>query len=55
MSDIIKERGLLKTWLLIMCPKLHCKIDGHLQHPENMSCERCGKKIDLKKDKIDRD
>ena len=55
MNDIIKERGLLKTWLLIMFPKLHCKIDGHLQHPESMACGRCGKKIDIDKDKIDRD
>ena len=55
MNDIIKKRGLLKTWLLIFFPKLHCRIDGHLLHPENMLCGRCRKKIDLKKDKIDRD
>jgi len=54
MRDIVGERGVFKTLLIILFPKLHCKIDGHLPHPENKLCGRCGKLIRLT-DKIDYD
>ena len=52
MSDIIKERGIFKTILIILFPKLHCRIDGHLPHPEKNICGRCDKII-KEGDKID--